>query len=103
MSRRESDHWSRPELRWTFGCLVAFVGMTGLVILVFLVALALQPPEWVQVLVGIGLACGGAILAWLVAAALRQSRSTEGIRNRGREENGRRLPPIRGSGGKNPH
>lgn len=64
----------RPEIRWTFGCLVGAAALVGAVILVLLVTLALQPPEWVQVLVGIALVAGGAALAWLVASALGRSR-----------------------------
>ncbi|MFP5353425.1 MAG: hypothetical protein ACLGIB_12790 [Actinomycetota bacterium] len=59
-----------PELRWTVGCLVGSLATVGTLILVALVAIALSPPAWMQVLLGVGLACGGAILAWLVAEAL---------------------------------
>ena len=58
------------ELRWTVGCLVASMATVGILILVFLVAIALSPPTWVQVLLGVGLAIGGAIFAWLIASAL---------------------------------
>lgn len=71
-SRR--DRGSEPrlpvELRWTVGCLVASMATVGILILVFLVAIALSPPTWVQVLLGVGLAFGGAIFAWLIASAL---------------------------------
>lgn len=59
-----------PELRWTVGCLVASLATVGILILVFLVAIALSPPTWVQVVLGVGLAIGGAIFAWLIASAL---------------------------------
>ena len=59
-----------PELRWTVGCLVASLATVGIVILVFLVAIALSPPTWVQVLLGVGLVLGGGIFAWLIASAL---------------------------------
>lgn len=65
------------EARWTLGCLVASVALTGLLILVLLVAIAISPPIWVQVLLGIGLALGGALLAWLVAAALKSRAQAE--------------------------
>ncbi|MFN2525351.1 MAG: hypothetical protein ABR505_03680 [Actinomycetota bacterium] len=65
------------EARWTLGCLVASVALTGLLILVLLVAIAISPPVWIQVLLGVGLACGGALLAWLVAAALKTRAQTE--------------------------
>lgn len=64
--------------RWSVGCLVAAASTLGVVILVFLVSVALQPPVWLQVLLGIGLAAGGAVLAWLVASALSQSKAAKG-------------------------
>lgn len=70
MSKRAGHEPLPPELSWTLGCLLAAAALVGLVILALLVALALQPPRWVQVAVGAGLAAGGALFAWLVAAAL---------------------------------
>lgn len=64
------DPFERPEVRWGVGCLTALTAVVGLMILVFLVAIALEPPDWLQVLMGIGLVAGGAALAWLVATAL---------------------------------
>ena len=60
------------EVRWTLGCLVAAAAMVGVVIFVSLVAIALTPPTWVNVVLGVVLALGGASLAWLVATALGQ-------------------------------
>lgn len=69
-------------VRWGAGCLVAAAALTGLLVLILLVAFALQPPAWVQVVLGVGLVIGGAVLAWLVASALGQSRKgTGGPRN----------------------
>ena len=65
----------RPETRWTLGCLVGAAALVGVLVLVLLVTLALQPPEWVQVVAGLGLVGGGALLAWLVASALGRSRT----------------------------
>ena len=63
-----------PELtKWMVGCAVAGAATIGVGILVFLVALALQPPVWVQVVLGAGLALGAAIFTWLVASAWRPS------------------------------
>jgi hypothetical protein len=63
------------ELRWTVGCLIASMSMVGILILVGLVAIALSPPTWVQVVLGAGLVIGGAVFAWLIATALGQRRS----------------------------
>jgi phosphate/sulfate permease len=71
----------RSEIRWTLGCLVSAAALVGALIIVLLVTLALQPPEWVQVLVGIALVGGGAVLAWLVASALGRSRFRGTSRN----------------------
>lgn len=69
--RRETQQQALPpEVRWTVGCLVASLATVGILILVFLVAIALSPPTWVQVVLGVGLAIGGAIFAWLIASAL---------------------------------
>lgn len=75
-SRRDqgTDPPLPPELRWTVGCLVAAMATVGILILVFLVAIALSPPTWVQVVLGIGLAIGGAVFAWLIASALGERR-----------------------------
>jgi phosphate/sulfate permease len=51
--------------------------MVGILILVLLVAVALSPPTWVQVLLGVALALGGAAFAWLVATALGQKESQQ--------------------------
>ena len=55
------------------GCAVGGAAAIGIVILVFLTALALQPPVWVQIALGVGLALGVAIFTWLVASAWRSS------------------------------
>ena len=49
--------------------------MTGSVILVGILVFALNPPGWVQVVLGIGLILVGAAIAWLVATALGKSRA----------------------------
>lgn len=70
------------EARWTLGCLVASVALTGLLILILLVAIAISPPVWIQVLLGVGLSLGGALLAWLVATALKtrsQNEESKGV------------------------
>jgi hypothetical protein len=62
-------------LSWTVGCLVGAAAIVGTLILVLVVTFAVQPPGWVQAVLGIALLCGGALLAWLVASAFRQARS----------------------------
>ena len=73
----EEGSQERPlpaEVRWTVGCLLGTLSTIGVLILVALVAIALEPPTWVQVLLGAGLAVGGAVFAWLIASALGQRR-----------------------------
>jgi membrane protein implicated in regulation of membrane protease activity len=62
---------------------VAGVALLGVGILAALLALYLQPPAWLQITVGILLALGGVLLAWLVATAVGRSelnRSPQGER-----------------------
>jgi phosphate/sulfate permease len=59
-----------PEVRWGVGCLVAFAAIIGTLVLVFLISFALEPPAWLQVVIGVALAVGGAFFAWLVASGL---------------------------------
>ena len=67
--RNHSQGWDASS--WLVGCAVGAAAMTGIVIFVFLLALALQPPAWVQILIGVSLALGGAVFAWLIASAWR--------------------------------
>lgn len=60
----------RPEVRWTIGIVVGLTAMVGLMILVVLVSLALEPAAWVQILMGVVLVAVACVLAWLVASAL---------------------------------
>ena len=69
-SSEREEMTQRPDLgRWAVAFAVGGAATIGVVILVFLVALALQPPAWVQVVVGVVLAVGAAIFTWLVASA----------------------------------
>jgi uncharacterized BrkB/YihY/UPF0761 family membrane protein len=61
----------RDVLTWGVGCAIGAAATVGLVILLFLVALALQPPVWVQIVVGTVVAVGAAIFTWLVTNAWR--------------------------------
>ena len=58
-------------LRWGLASLVAAVALAGLLILAAVVAVALEPPDWVQLAIGVLLAVGSAALAWLIASAVR--------------------------------
>lgn len=69
-SSRETTTQEEPDLfRWFVALAVGGAATIGVVILVFLVSLALQPPPWVQVVLGVVLAVGAAIFTWLVAKA----------------------------------
>jgi hypothetical protein len=57
---------------WLLAALVAGAALTGGVILLSLVTFALQPSPAVQTVVGVGVALGTAVFAWLVASALRR-------------------------------
>ena len=73
------DVAERPDLgRWAVAFAVGGAATIGVVILVFLVALALQPPAWVQIVVGVVLAVGAAIFTWLVASAWRPADRADG-------------------------
>jgi hypothetical protein len=65
------DEPLRAGARWMVGCLVGAAALVGSLVLVLLITIALQPPTWVQVVVGVLLTCGVAALAWLVATGLR--------------------------------
>ena len=72
MSRNEQ---MSPEVKWGVGCLVSAAAMTSLVILLMYIAFTFDLPVWAQIMLGVGLTCGGGVLSWLVVAALSQSRS----------------------------
>lgn len=59
-------------MRWVAAGVVAAAALLGLVVLVAIIAYALQPPGWVQMVLGVAMAVGAAIFAWLLASALRK-------------------------------
>lgn len=70
-TRATSDRSERDAiLAWGAGCAIGGAATLGMLILVFLVFLAIEPPSWIQVTIGCALAVGGAILSWLIASAL---------------------------------
>jgi high-affinity Fe2+/Pb2+ permease len=83
----------RPEIRWVIGVLVGLTAMVGLMILVVLVSLALEPPAWVQMLIGVILVALACLLTWLVASALGQRDRAHA----GQDEGDARRRPSQGS------
>lgn len=77
MQQRRDDPGLSDEARWGFGCLVGAAALTGIAILMLLVAATLQPPAWLQVVLGVGLVAGGGVLTWLVVSALGQTRARD--------------------------
>lgn len=59
-------------VRWLVAALVAGAALIGGVILLSLIAIALQPPAALQAVLGVAVALGTACFAWLVASALRR-------------------------------
>ena len=60
--------------RWVVAFLIAGAALMGLLILVAILAFALNPPAWVQIVLGLVLAAGAVGLAWLVFKALNSPR-----------------------------
>ena len=71
--RREEEKAMDRVRQWFVGAGVAAIALLGLLILVAAILIALQPPSWAQVAIGIGLTLGAAAFAWLIASALRSS------------------------------
>jgi len=84
-STQRQEQTEGPDLlRWAVALGIGGAATIGIVILVFLVALVLQPPTWVQVVLGIVLAIGAAIFTWLVAKAWHPGNRGETRRSRDR-------------------
>jgi threonine/homoserine/homoserine lactone efflux protein len=60
-------------IQWGVGCLVGGAALVGALILVLLVSIAVQPPAWLQIVLGVSLVGGAICLAWLFTSALRRS------------------------------
>ena len=77
--RREPPAGTRAEpdlrtgLHWGIGCLVGGAALGGTLILVLVIAFFIQPPVWLQVVVGVALAAGATLFTWLFTSALRKS------------------------------
>lgn len=63
---------SDDVVRWVAAGIVAAAALLGLVVLVTIVVYALQPPGWLQTVLGLALAAGAVFFAWLLASALRK-------------------------------
>lgn len=63
---------SDDVMRWVAAGIVAAAALLGLVVLVAMIAYALQPPGWVQMVLGVVMAAGAVVFAWLLASALRK-------------------------------
>lgn len=75
-------------IRWGIGCLVGAVSLVGVLLLSVLLAFYLQPPAWVQVVVGLVLVAGAASLTWLVATAWGRADSPDPGRRADRPTDG---------------
>lgn len=71
----DGDDIQNVLARWVVAGLLAGAALIGIVILLFVVSFALQPPEWVQVVLGVALAMGAAVFTWLLASAFGSKRS----------------------------
>ena len=73
---RDTSRSGPPEsvdvMRWVAAGVVAAAALLGLVVLVAIVVYALQPPGWLQIVVGVAMVAGTVIFAWLLASALRK-------------------------------
>ncbi|MDQ4124486.1 MAG: hypothetical protein M3134_02650 [Actinomycetota bacterium] len=59
-------------VRWVTAGIVAAAALLGLAVLVTIVVYALQPPGWLQTVLGLAMAAGAVFFAWLLASALRK-------------------------------
>jgi hypothetical protein len=59
-------------VRWVTAGVVAAAALLGLLVLVTIVVYALQPPGWLQTILGLAMTAGAVFFAWLLASALRK-------------------------------
>jgi threonine/homoserine/homoserine lactone efflux protein len=59
-------------MRWVAAGVVAAAALLGLLVLVAMVVYVLQPPGWLQMVLGIAMTAGACFFAWLLASALRK-------------------------------
>lgn len=70
--RSAAEPQSEDVMRWVAAGIVAAAALLGLVVLVAMIVYALQPPGWLQMVLGVVMAAGAAFFAWLLASALRK-------------------------------
>ena len=72
--REEIPGVPRPDevVRWATAAFLAAAALLGLVVLAAVLTFALEPPAWIQVVIGVVMAAGAAFFAWLIASALRK-------------------------------
>ena len=58
-------------MRWVTAGIVAAAALLGLAVLAVYIVFALEPPGWLQVVLGVGMVAGAVFFAWLLASALR--------------------------------
>lgn len=63
----------KTGIQWGIGCLVGAAALIGAGILVLLVSIAVEPPAWLQIVLGVALVGGAICFAWLFTMALRRS------------------------------
>ena len=81
--RPAGEPQSEDVMRWAAAGIVAGAALLGLVVLVAIIVYALQPPGWLQMVLGVAMATGAAFFAWLLASALRKDDAETG-RTQGR-------------------
>ncbi|MDQ3915036.1 MAG: hypothetical protein M3323_06840 [Actinomycetota bacterium] len=73
---REDEAPGIPEpdeiMRWATAAFLAAAALLGLVVLVAILTFALEPPAWVQMVMGVAMAAGAVFFWWLVTSALRK-------------------------------
>ena len=69
-------------MRWVAAGIVAAAALFGLVVLVAMVFYALQPPGWLQIVLGVVMVVGTVFFAWLLASALRKDDGDRAARHR---------------------
>lgn len=73
---RDQSEQQRRLTSWLVAGLLAGVALIGLLAIFMVVVIHFEPPDWVQVVLGVGLVLGACSFAWLLASALTSSEAT---------------------------